>query len=68
MALFRFFAAHLACVMGACMVLAASPALANEVQAINQQFSTGDLPARWPAPMPISSSTPRMRRCVLSKA
>ena len=43
MALFRFFAARLASAMAACLILAAAPALADEVQAINQQFSTGDL-------------------------
>jgi len=43
MALFRFFAARLACVMAACLMLAAAPVLADEVQAINQQFSAGDL-------------------------
>lgn len=43
MALFRFFAARLACVMAACLMLAAAPALADEVQAITRQFSAGDL-------------------------
>jgi tetratricopeptide (TPR) repeat protein len=43
MALFRFFAARLAGITAACLMLAAAPALADEVQAITRQFSAGDL-------------------------
>jgi len=43
MALSRFFAARFVFIVAACIVLAAPPVLANEVQEINQQIHKGDL-------------------------
>ena len=43
MALSRFFPARALSVMAACLVFAAAPAMANEVQDINVQFRNGDL-------------------------
>ena len=63
MALSRFFAA-----VAACVIVASTPVLANEVQEINQQFRKGDLTGALDSANPIWPKTRRMHRRASSRA